>query len=191
MEILKVGDPILAQKCEPVTDIASIKDAIAEMKTIINTPETAGLGLAAPQVGISQSFFVIRDYIESMVDNMMDKPVYAVINPQIKKVYPKRVYFKEGCLSVPGKAAYVERAKELKVKYTDEDGKLQSRHLTGATAIVFQHEYDHLIGRTMLDVAFKVVDLPKSQEEVPEVEVYPQVEETAVEPNGEVPTTEA
>lgn len=170
MEILTVGNPILSTVCEPVTDIAEILETIGEMKALINTPTFAGLGLAAPQVGLTKNFFVMRENITSTVEPMMNKELFAVINPVIKKIYPKKSIYKEGCLSVPDQIAYVERAKAIKVDYTDENG---VRH-TGvrfqdANAVVFLHEYDHLQGKTMLDVAMQTYHTPKKEEPVPEV----------------------
>jgi peptide deformylase len=168
VEILKHPNPILKAFNASVEE-SEISTIVAElipgMIEIINTEETLGLGLAAPQIGVNKKFFIMRTGSDSAYG--FDKSKISVIfNPEIKKVVgDKHIVFREGCLSVPDKMCIVARAKEIKVKYTDEFGKSQKRTFKGTDSVVFQHEFDHLFGLEMLDRAIKVIDLPEVEEE--------------------------
>jgi peptide deformylase len=186
MEVLKHPNEILKAENSVVED-HELKDIIENivpgMKEIINAEETLGLGLAAPQIGINKKFFVMRTGCDTAHGLDYDN-ILVVINPEIKKVMSdKTIVFKEGCLSVPDKMCIVPRAKEIKVKFIGEDGKSKTLNLKNTDAVVFQHEYDHLIGLEMMDRAIEVVDLPAPKEEAPIATVTTEetksVEETA------------
>ncbi len=100
-----------------------------------------GVGLAAPQVGLSLRMFVM-DY--------GDGPI-KVINPEIIEKSEEKVIDEEGCLSLPDVFAEVERAKWIKVRFQNERGEWQEMELEGYSARVFQHEYDHLDGILFID----------------------------------------
>lgn len=96
-----------------------------------------GIGIAAPQVGLSKRFFWMYDEL--------------VINPEIVSISTKKVYTREGCLSLPGEVHQCARYREILVKYNTFLGKINEnsyifRKLTREEAVVFQHEYDHLDG---------------------------------------------
>jgi len=101
---------------------------------------TNGIGLAAPQVGISKSIAVV-DTGEGLI---------KMINPEILS---KRgtASLEEGCLSVPKHSVSVKRAEEIRLSYTDEDGKLCKKTFRGLTARAIQHEIDHLNGKLIID----------------------------------------
>jgi peptide deformylase len=102
-----------------------------------------GAGLAAPQVGIPQSFFVIEAGL--MEHNF-------IINPTWEPAEDSKSYMAtEGCLSFPGLFIEVERFDKIDVQYQYVDGKLYSATLDGFAAHVFQHESDHLVGTLMID----------------------------------------
>ncbi len=133
-EIRKYGDPILrevAQKVEVVDDeILEILDNMVETMY-----ETKGVGLAAPQVGISKRIFVC---------DQGDGVVRKVINPVITPLTDKLIDCEEGCLSVPGIYKKVERPEKIRVEYMNEKGEEVVEEVEGFLAIVMQHEYDHL-----------------------------------------------
>lgn len=137
------GDPVLRKKAAPVTTVGSgermlIKAMWAAMY------EYKGVGLAAPQVGISQQIFVADS-------GDGDGPI-AIINPKIiKKAGSAKM--EEGCLSIPGIQVKVRRPAEIWVQYTDENNQKVERHLTELLARVFQHESDHLQGKMIIDYA--------------------------------------
>ena len=110
--------------------------------------DSGGVGLAAPQVGISQAMIVVD----------AGSGLYKLINPRILRRQGTQV-LEEGCLSVPGVCLKIKRAKSIVLKAQDENGqnlKIEARDLL---ACVFQHEIDHLRGRLIVDYASMVEKL--------------------------------
>jgi peptide deformylase len=103
-----------------------------------------GLGLAAPQVGLSMQVAVIN--LEEY-----DMPAFPLINPEITKFSSKKVKAEEGCLSIPGVYAMVERPEKIDVKTYSYEGKLLEFKADGMLARVIQHEVDHLHGILFID----------------------------------------
>ncbi len=133
-EIRKYGDPILrevAQKVEKIDDeILEILDNMVETMY-----ETKGVGLAAPQVGISKRVFVC---------DQGDGVVRKVINPVITPLTENLIECEEGCLSVPGIYKKVQRPEKIRVEYMNEKGEEVIEEAEGFLAIIMQHEFDHL-----------------------------------------------
>ena len=100
-----------------------------------------GVGLAAPQIGISGRFFVM---------DAGDK-VRKVINPEIVSFGSNQIEMDEGCLSLPGVHRKVRRPKKINVRYTSETGEVIEEELKNLPARVFQHEFDHLNGTVFTD----------------------------------------
>lgn len=135
------GDEVLRKKCKDVTEITPrtlklIKDMAETMY------EADGVGLAAPQVGILQRIFVI--------DVFDDHGLRVFINPEILEVSGSQVG-EEGCLSVPGEAAEVERPNYVKVKALNEKGEEFILEGTELLARAILHENDHLNGKLFID----------------------------------------
>jgi peptide deformylase len=135
------GDPVLKRPAVPVTDIdgamARLVDAMYETMY-----DAGGVGLAAPQVGVQQRFFVY--------DVHDDTGPHVVFNPEIVETVDEWVY-EEGCLSLPGLAFEITRPKVVTIRGFDLKGKevvLQGDELLGR---LFQHEIDHVDGVLMLD----------------------------------------
>ena len=106
--------------------------------------DSTAIGLAAPQIGVNKTMFVIR--------NKRTDLITVYINPIIKKCYENKThYYKEGCLSVPSLAILTNRYKLLKVTYLDEQGNVIKRTIKDDEAVVFQHELDHLNGVLMTE----------------------------------------
>jgi peptide deformylase len=140
LEIVRWPDPILEKKADPVTEFDDkLKEFAAEMTSVMHVSK--GIGLAAPQVGVSKRILEIAP--------MDGKFHRTMINPEIVSTVGQ-VIAREGCLSFPGIEVKVKRAQALKVRYQILDGSATEEVLTGARAIVFQHEYDHLEGITFL-----------------------------------------
>lgn len=138
-EIVKLGDPVLRQVAAPITKINAETRQL--VKFMIETLDKArGLGLAAPQIGVSQRLFVYR----------MGEELHTVINPQILGMKGEQIGI-EGCLSIPGLLGDVPRANELRLKGFDERGRPFTRKATELEARVIQHEYDHLDGILFFD----------------------------------------
>lgn len=145
LDIKKAGDPVLRRKAKPVPQVDErIKRLLDDM---VDTMYAArGIGLAAPQVGISQRVIVV---------DIGDGPI-RMVNPKIVRFGEEEEEATEGCLSIPGVIGEVWRAYSISVKGTDEFGKPVKVDAEGLLARVFQHEVDHLDGRLFIDIAENV-----------------------------------
>ena len=142
--IIKVPDPILRETAKPVTEITDgVRQLLDDMAaTMYDAP---GIGLAAPQVNISQRVIV-------MDCGKDDAPkLFKMINPEIISESDARAILEEGCLSIPDQTADVERPAEVEVRYLDEAGEMQSLVANGLLAACVQHEIDHLNGVLFID----------------------------------------
>ncbi len=135
-----MNDPVLRQTTLPVeeAELNYVKSLVPKMIEIMNQEE--GLGLAANQVGISKRFFIIKE----------NEQVKLVINPEITELGPLTP-FTEGCLSIPGTSAETQRARQLKLKYRDENFVEVETEYNGLAAVAVQHEVDHLDGKLYTD----------------------------------------
>ena len=141
------GDKILRQKSKDVTSVND--DIIAKISNMFDSMRNArGVGLAANQVGYSESLFVID--LKSVEGYEKSKPV-VMINPEIILHSDETVIIEEGCLSLPNLRADVERSKEIKVRYLDADENIVEVEADDFFARVILHEYDHLIGKMIPD----------------------------------------
>ena len=137
-----VGDPVLRQKAAEVTDIdGRIARLVEDM--IPTMYEAAGLGLAAPQIGVQKRLFVY--------DLHDDEGPKVLVNPTISEARGEWMY-EEGCLSVPGLHWEILRPKEVHLTGFDLDGNEVSIEADELLARLFQHELDHLDGRLLLDL---------------------------------------
>ena len=153
MEILQWDQEILRQ---PTEDWDFSKDSHEELlKLIKDMKETMrsheGAGLAAPQVGVSKSLFMIEIVKNSRYPESKTLPFSVFINPKIIKVSRRTSYFVEGCLSVKGIQVGMTRPKSLVASWQDEKGRKYKKKLKGMLARVFLHEYDHLQGFLISD----------------------------------------
>ena len=140
MRIRLYGDPILRQKAKKVEVFDENLDSILE-EMIETMYVEDGVGLAAPQVGLSLRMFVM-DYGEGPI---------KVVNPQIVEKSEETEVDEEGCLSLPDIFEDVERARWLRVRFQNEKGEWVEAEYEGYPARVFQHEYDHLDGILFID----------------------------------------
>lgn len=141
LEIKTAGDPVLKKVCEDVTKIdkrfRKLLDDMAETMY-----EKEGVGIAAPQVGISVRAVVVD----------VDKKRYDLINPVITFREGSEVG-SEGCLSCPDLFGDVERAAKIRVKYKNRFNKEKELEAEGLLARCIQHEVDHLEGKLFIDIA--------------------------------------
>ena len=141
-EIRVIGDPVLKQVAREVTDIDGAIVRLCD--DMVDTMyEAAGLGLAAPQVGVQKRLFVY-DLREG------DGP-QVLVNPQIVESDGEWVY-EEGCLSVPGLSWEIVRPNQIHVTGIDLDGNEISIEADELAGRMFQHELDHLDGKLLLDL---------------------------------------
>lgn len=142
LDILLFGDAVLRKKADEVPAVtAAVRDLAANMLETMYYHD--GLGLAAPQVGVSLRLFVMdvpRDGCGKTV----------LVNPVIRERGETGVV-EEGCLSFPGIAGTVARSAEVVVEFTDLSGKRVSKGVKGVAAQAVQHELDHLDGVLLVD----------------------------------------
>ena len=153
-EILKMGNPLLREVAEnfSVEEIKSLetKDLLKDMWDSLEA--AGGIGLAAPQIGISKQLAVIKLSEESeRYPDMEDSEVFIIFNPKITVMDETEQGFWEGCLSVPGLRGFVERPRSIRVDFLDENAEPKSIEIEDFLATVFQHELDHLIGKLYID----------------------------------------
>jgi peptide deformylase len=153
-QIVTLPDPVLRRKARPVTRFDTDLQALVD-DMIETMREAPGVGLAAPQVGVSESVIVV-EYVEDEEDEDAPKKLYVMVNPEIKKFSEETEPGTEGCLSVPGLQGEVERALEVTVKGQTRRGQPMKIKAKGWMSRIFQHEIDHLNGVVFTDRATKV-----------------------------------
>ena len=143
--IRKWGDPVLKSKATPVDRFdETLQQQVQRMAGIMK--DAIGVGLAAPQLGISQRLLVYR------IGG--DAPLITLVNPELEwKSDDDKEIFEEGCLSIPGVVVDVERPVHVRVRAQDERGEERLVEASGLEARVIQHEMDHLDGVLMLERA--------------------------------------
>ena len=164
--IVTLPDPILRRKARAVTTFdKKLQTVIDDM---IETMRAApGVGLAAPQVGISDRLIVVEYYQNAEAEELEDdtlKKVWVMLNPEIVKASEEKVMGVEGCLSVPNLVGEVERHAAIQVKGLNRRGQPMRVKAQGWLARIFQHEVDHLNGVVFTDRATRVW-LPETEEE--------------------------
>ena len=149
-KILTEPDPILRKKCEPLEKVDEETKKLMDdmLETMYAAP---GIGLAAIQVGILKRLVVI----DISKEEEKKKPIF-LINPQIIHQSEKTSVYEEGCLSLPGQFAEIERPAECTIKYIDYDGKEKELKSDGLLATCIQHEIDHLNGILFIDYLSKL-----------------------------------
>lgn len=116
------------------------------MLTTVTDPENTGVGIAAPQVGIPKRIIAVQRF------DMDGEPLGIYLNPCITEASVGLVRSDEGCLSIPDAKGMVMRHRTVTVEYNDpEDFTLRTETVDGFTAIIFQHEIDHLDGILFTD----------------------------------------
>ena len=140
--IRRYGDPVLKSCATPIDRFDdALRDQIARMGQIMD--EANGVGLAAPQLGLSQRLLVYRVGPEA--------PLTVLANPELEWSSDDEEPLDEGCLSIPGVTVPVERPVYVRVRAVDESGERRLVEASGLEARVIQHEIDHLDGVLILD----------------------------------------
>lgn len=140
MDIRTFGDPVLRKKAKPVQVIdRQIKDICKSMVEVVMREK--GLGLAAPQIGISKRIFVLD----------IEDEFHILINPELIEASQEVEETKEGCLSIPGVYADVARSTRVVVEGQNLSGERVRLEGEGMIARAIQHEMDHLNGTLLLD----------------------------------------
>lgn len=141
MDIYTIGADVLRTNAEPVERFDDEFAALIE-RMFTTMKQGKGVGLAAPQVGISQRFFVVQ------VDGDKQR---VFVNPEIVETSMELDSFEEGCLSIPGVYADLDRPAEIRVQAWNERGRRFVLGADGFLARVIQHELDHLNGVLFVD----------------------------------------
>ena len=149
-KILTEPDPFLRQKSTNVEEVDSkIRSLIDDMlETMYDAP---GIGLAAIQVGVPKRVIVI----DLSRDDEKKNPLHFV-NPEIITSSDNNAAYEEGCLSVPGQFAEINRPDRCKIKYLDYNGEEKILEAEGLLATCIQHEMDHLEGILFIDYLSKL-----------------------------------
>lgn len=162
LQIVTVPDPLLRRKAHKVTNFE--KDFQIMVDNMIETMRDApGVGLAAPQVGLSEQLIVIEYGDDD--DETVPKRLFAVANPEIIQTSETVITGLEACLSVPDLVGEVERFESVVVKGLNRYGKPVKIKAEGWLARIFQHEIDHLNGVLFTDRTDKVWQ-PREEDEV-------------------------
>jgi peptide deformylase len=169
-EIIQPDNPILRRKAHKVTSFDRKLQQLADdmLETVIAAP---GVGLAAPQVAVSQRLIVVHLPDDEDSREFYGKDagaLYVVANPEIIKASKEMVEGVEACLSIPGYFGKVDRHEKVTVKGLDRHGKPMRVKAEGWLARVFQHEIDHLDGRLFIDIAKEIWEQrPEDEDEQP------------------------
>ena len=149
-KILTEPNPFLRQKSKPVDKVDdSIRELMDDMvETMYNAP---GIGLAAIQIGEPKRIIVL----DVSKDPEKKEPMYFV-NPEIVSTSKDNATYEEGCLSVPGQFAEIDRPDKCHIKYLDYNGETKELKAEGLLATCIQHEIDHLEGIVLIDYLSKL-----------------------------------
>ena len=160
--VVQAGHPVLRAAAELV-DPARVesRDFRALVQSMVAVMRAApGVGLAAPQIGVGLQVIVLED-AEALMSKLtpperaargrVPYPLQVLVNPQLTPIGDARATFFEGCLSVKGYMALVERALEVEVAALDEHGQAITVRVSGWPARILQHEVDHLRGTLYVD----------------------------------------
>jgi peptide deformylase len=153
-EIVTLPNPVLRRKARSITRFdAELQTLIEDMVDTMR--EAPGVGLAAPQVGISDRLIVVEYPEDDELENS-PKKLYVVVNPEIKEISEETEMGIEGCLSIPNLHGEVERSLAVTVKGQTRHGQPFKIKAKDWLARIFQHEIDHLDGVVFTDRATKV-----------------------------------
>ncbi len=157
--IVQAGHPVLRRRATPYEGglgARTLQALVAGMRVTMR--EAPGVGLAAPQVGLSLALAVVEDPgapddETARARERTPVPFRVLVNPAYEPVGDREVAFYEGCLSVVGWSAVTSRWRSVRLTGADEHGRPLDEVLTGWPARIVQHETDHLAGRLYVDVA--------------------------------------
>ncbi len=153
MRVLSIADPtdslLLRKESLPVSEQMLRSEEYAllreRMLQTVQNPEAEGVGIAAPQVGVRRNIIAVQRFDKEV------EPFEFYLNPEIVERIGEKADGGEGCLSVPELYGNVSRWQEIVLRYRDEQWVEHTERIEGFTAVIFQHEVDHLSGRLFID----------------------------------------
>ena len=156
LKLIPPTDPRVQCAIAPFSDDMLKDEGFKDRKELSDTmfetmKKYGGLGLSANQVGLPFNMFVLGDHPEVEKNLKM-----TCFNPIIISSSVEEETMKEGCLTFPFVFLNISRPRKVTVKYEDENGDLKEGHLDGMISRVFQHEYDHMLGKTFVDGVSKL-----------------------------------
>jgi len=148
---------ILRRPCEDLSDLQLQSEEFQllakKMLATVDYPDSGGVGVAAPQVGLSRRLVALQR------QDKRDKPFEVYANLRIIEYKGEKQRGREGCLSVPDKRGWVERYRDIRVQYTiPETLEVKTERIKGFTAVIFQHECEHLDGSLYIDKCDELID---------------------------------
>lgn len=163
--IVQAGQIVLrARAAEVPSEALGSKDLLDLVRVMVAVMRAApGVGLAAPQIGVSARVIVLEDHEDLMTKlapsdraarGRVPFPLRVIVNPELSLLADRRATFFEGCLSVGGYMGLVERAHAVSVDGVDEMGEPVHWEVSGWPARILQHEVDHLNGTLYIDRMF-------------------------------------
>ena len=156
LKLIPPNDPRVQTAIAPFNDEILKEEGFESRKELVDAMfETMtkyhGIGLSANQVGLPFNMFVMGGHPQ------LEKGLkLTCFNPMIISSSEEKVVMKEGCLTFPFVWLSITRPRKVVVKYEDENGELKEGHLDGMMSRIFQHEYDHMLGRTFTEYASKL-----------------------------------
>ena len=156
IKLIPPSDPRVQSAIAPFSDDMLKDEGFKDRKELSDSMFTAmkkygGIGLTCNQVGLPFNMFVLGDHVG--LENGLKM---ACFNPIIISTGVEEVAMKEGCLTFPFVFLMITRPRKCVVKYEDENGDLKEGSLDGMISRVFQHEYDHMLGKTFVDGVSKM-----------------------------------
>lgn len=153
MRVMSIADTadslLLRRECQPMVEqmvgSEELQTLCRRMLATVNDPENEGVGIAAPQVGVSRRMVAVQRY------DKQGAPFEFFLNPEIVAMLGEKQLGGEGCLSIPDMRGEVMRAWSIVLKYRDLYFVEQTDTVNGFTAVIFQHEVDHLDGVLYID----------------------------------------
>ena len=151
LDIVELGDLVLREKATEVENVFDDKIQTLIDQMLVTVKESQGVGLAAPQVGVSKRLFIISPEGQQRYPHCTIEDTLIVINPKITLLDSELEEEWEGCLSIPGIRGRVTRPSKIDIHYINRLGELKHEQFNGFTSRIFQHENDHLDGILFLD----------------------------------------
>ena len=156
LQLIPPSDPRVKSAIAPFTDDMLKEHDLKDRKELSDLMfksmlRYGGIGLSANQVGLPFNMFVLGDHL-----NLENGLKMTCFNPMIVSTSKETVLMKEGCLTFPFVFLNITRPRKCVVKYTDENGDLKEGQLDGMISRIFQHEYEHMLGRTFTEHASKM-----------------------------------
>ena len=156
LQLIPPSDPRVRSAVAPFTDDMLKEHDFKDRKALSDLMfksmlRYGGIGLSANQVGLPFNMFVLGDHLS--LENGLKMTCF---NPMIVSTSEETVLMKEGCLTYPFLFLSIVRPRKCVVKYTDENGDLKEGNLDGMMSRIFQHEYEHMLGRNFTEHASKM-----------------------------------